>query len=82
MASNTTRLSVEISKTEHKKLKILADMNDMTLREFVLSILDPILHPKKNPNQTTLDAIENTEKGIGIKTYENLDQMWENIGLN
>lgn len=80
--SNTTRLSVEIPSNEHKKLKILADANGLTLRDFILIILDPILHPKKKPNKTTRKAIEDTEKGIGLKTYKNIDQMWEALGLD
>ncbi len=82
MSANTTRLSVEISKNEHKKLKVLADVNGLTLKEFILAVLEPILYPKKKPNKATLKAIEDTEKGIGLKTYKNIDEMWETLGLN
>jgi hypothetical protein len=82
MSGNTTRLSVEIPSNLHKKLKILANANGLTLREFILAVLEPILHPKKKLNKTTKKAIEDTEKGIGLKTYKNIDQMWEDLGLN
>ncbi len=82
MSANTTRLSVEIPRNEHKKLKILADANGLTLKEFILAVLEPILYPKKKPNKATMKAIEDTEKGIGLKTYKNIDQMWEALGLD
>ena len=82
MTADTTRLSVEISRNEHKKLKILADANGLTLKEFILAVLEPILYPKKKPNKATMKAIEDTEKGIGLKTFKNIDQMWEALGLN
>ncbi len=82
MATNTTRLSVEIPKKDHRKLKILADANGLTLKEFVLSALEPILYPNKKPNKTTQKAIEDTESGIGLTTYENIEQMWDVLGLN
>ena len=82
MNPTRARLSVEISRKEHKKLKIFADANGLTLRELILISLDPILHPKKEPNKSTLKTIKDTEKGIGLKTYENVDQMWEALGLN
>ncbi len=82
MATETTRLSVEIPKKAHKKLKILAEINELTLKDLILFALDPILYPEKKPNKTTLKAIENTEKGIGLTSYESVEQMWDELGLN
>ncbi|NGX60452.1 MAG: hypothetical protein KR126chlam3_01626, partial [Chlamydiae bacterium] len=36
MSKETTRLSVEIPIKDHRKLKILAEANGLTLRELVL----------------------------------------------
>ena len=82
MSGHTTRLSVEIPSNAHKKLKILADAMGITLKEFILGVLEPILYPKKKPNKVTMKAIKDTEKGIGLKTYKNIDEMWEALGLN
>lgn len=82
MATNTTRLSVEIPIKEHRKLKILAEANGLTLRELVLTVLEPVLYPKKKPNATTLRAMEETEKGIGLKMYEDVDHLWDALGLD
>lgn len=82
MTTKTTRLSVDMNSKDHRKLKILANANGMTLREFVLTLLDPLLHPNKKPNKATLKAMENAEKGVGLKTYESIEDMWEELGLN
>ena len=82
MSTNMTRLSVDIPVKAHRKLKIIAEANGLTLRELVLSVLEPVLHPKKKPNAKTRKAIKDTEKGIGLKTYEEVDQLWDALGLN
>lgn len=82
MSTETTRLSVEIPMKDHRKLKILAEANGLTLRELVLIVLEPVLYPKKTPNAVTQKAIKDTKKGIGLKTYEDVDHLWEVLGLD
>jgi len=66
----TTRMSIDISSQDYRRLKILADAEEMTLREFVLDVLNPILHPKKTPNQETIRAIGDAKKRKTIKTKD------------
>ena len=82
MRPNTTRLSVEIPKKDHKKLKILAEANELTLKDLVLVALEPILYPKKTPNATTRKAIEDAEKGTGLVFCEDIEDFWEKVGLD
>ena len=82
MTTKTTRRSVDMNSKDHIKLKILANANGMTLREFILTLLGPLLHPNKKPNKATLKAMENVEKGIGLKTFESIEDLWEELGLN
>lgn len=58
MTTNTVRISIDIKKQDHKRLKILADLHGMTIKEFVLNSLDPVLQPQKKHNQETLKAME------------------------
>ncbi len=70
MAVNTTRMSIDIAKKDHKRLKLLADQEDMTIRDFVLSILEPVLHPERKPNETTKQAMKAARKRRTIKATD------------
>ena len=71
-------MSIDINTKDHRRLKILANSKGLTIRELVLSVLDPILHPNKDPNKDTIAAIEDARKRktIKAKDFENLcDQL-------
>ena len=67
MSTKTIRLSVDMDVKDHKKLKILADAMGVTLREFILNLLDPVLHPKKIPNTETIKAMQDARSGKTVK---------------
>ncbi len=82
MATQTTRLSVDMNPNEHRKLKILAEANGMTLKEFILTLLEPVLYPNKKPNKETQKAIDNIEKGKNLRSFESVEHMWKELGLD
>lgn len=82
MATQTTRLSVDMDPKEHRKLKILAEANGMTLKEFILALLEPVLYPSKKPNRETQNAIDNVEKGKKLRSFESVEHMWKELGLD
>lgn len=82
MATHTTRLSIDMNPKDHRKLKILADANGVSLKDFILTVLDPYLHPQKKPNKVTQKAIDSIEKGNNLKTFESVEHMWKELGLD
>ncbi|NGX51677.1 MAG: hypothetical protein K1060chlam2_01550 [Chlamydiae bacterium] len=80
MTINTTRMSIDISSKDHRRLKILADAAEMTLREFVLAVLDPVLHPKKKPNQETIKAMDDARKRKTIKAID-FEDLCDKLGI-
>lgn len=82
MATQTTRLSVDMNPKEHRKLKILAEANGMTLKEFILTLLEPILYPSKKPNKETLKAMDNVVKRKNLKSFKSVEHMWTELGLD
>jgi antitoxin component of RelBE/YafQ-DinJ toxin-antitoxin module len=73
-------MSIDISSKDHRRLKILADAEEMTLREFVLAVLEPILHPKRAPNQKTIKAIEAARKRKTIKAKD-FEDLCNKLGI-
>ena len=81
MSTISVRLSVDMNPKDHKKLKIIADAYGFTLREFVLNLLDPILHPEKKPNKVTKNIMKDAEKGINLIKYKNIDDFLDKMGI-
>jgi len=44
--------------------------------------LQPILCPTKSPNAVTKRAVENAEKGIGLIPCDDIEDLWEKLGLD
>jgi hypothetical protein len=82
MATKTTRLSIDMNPKDHRKLKILADTNGLSLKDFMLIVLEPYLHPSRAPNKKTQKAIENVEKRTNIKSFKDVSHMWKELGLD
>ena len=80
MAINTTRMSIDITKKDHKRLKILADQVDMTIKDFVLSVLEPVLHPERKPNETTKQAMKAARKRQTIKAND-FEDLCDKLGI-
>lgn len=80
MTPPTTRLSIDMDRKDHRKLKILADANGVSLKDFI--VLDPYLHPQKDPHKATQKATENVEKGKNLKTFKSAEHMWKELGLD
>ena len=80
MVAKSIRMSIDIPSKDHRRLKILADAENMTLREFVLSALDPILHPQKKPNRKTVKAITDAKEGKTIKAND-FEDLCDKLGI-
>ena len=55
-------------------------MEGLSAKAFILDLIGAIYKNKK-PNKATLKAMEDAEKGIGLKSFKNLKEMWKSLGL-
>ena len=78
----TARLSMEIPVKLKKQLKTIAAINDTTITQLVLSCLGEYLFSKNIPNKETLKAFEETDKGKGLIACEDVDDLFNKLGLN
>ncbi len=82
MSAETSRLSIDIAKRDHKKLKMLANANGMSLKEFILLIIEPVLHPEKQPNHVTRKVMEESDNGENIIICKNAEDMFKKLGID
>ena len=83
MATNSTKLTIEMPKNEHKKLKALAAALGLTIKDLVLDCLrSNVLYSKNEPNTETLKVFHNTDSGKNLKSFKNADEFLKDLGLN
>ncbi|MBP7074329.1 MAG: hypothetical protein KBA81_02975 [Rhabdochlamydiaceae bacterium] len=80
--SKTTRMSIDVGLKDHKRIKMLAAAEGVSIREFVIECITEKIYPEKikHPNKTTRKAMENARKGKAIKAKD-FDEICRKIGL-
>ena len=79
MSTKPARLTIDLSKAEHKRLKMAASMMGTTMKDLVLTSVDEFLHRK--PNKVTLKAMKQSESRKGLKKFSSLDEFFEDLGI-
>lgn len=70
---DTTRMTIDFPKKEHRKLKALAALTGVSLRQLVLNFIHESL--EKTPNAETLAAMKDAEEGTNLTTYSSVSEM-------
>jgi hypothetical protein len=80
--SKTTRMSIDVALKDHKRIKMLAAAEGVSIREFVIECITERLYSekKKHPNKTTRKAMENARKGKTIKAKD-FDEICKQLGI-
>ena len=80
--AKTTRMSIDVGLKDHKRIKMLAAAEGISIREFVIECIAEKIYPEKvkQPNKTTRKAMENARKGKSIKAKD-FDEICKKIGI-
>jgi len=76
-----SRITVDIPKVDHKKLKAMAALTSRSMREIIVESIEEYLSSAKYPNKKTLKAIEEVEKGKGITEYKDTKDLFKKLGI-
>ena len=79
MTARVARLTIGLSKSEHKRLKTAASLMGTTMKDLVLISVDNFLHGK--PNKVTLKAMKQSENGKGLRKFRNMDELFQDLGI-
>lgn len=75
----TTRLTVDLSKVEHRRIKMAASMMGISMKEVVLISFAEFMQRK--PNKATAKALKQSEAGKGLKEFDSLADLFEDLGI-
>lgn len=76
----TTRMSIDVPLRDHKRIKVLASAEGLSIREFVVGCISEKIYPEKHPNKKTRKAMEDARKGKTTKV-KNFDDLCKQLGL-
>lgn len=80
------RLTIDCSPEQKMKIKMLAASREMNITAFMLELVEekytwcPLLLDH-TPNSKTIASIEASEKGVGIKSFQSMDALFEDLGI-
>lgn len=66
MIHRVSKLTIDLPATQHKRIKIAASMVGVTNRKF---------------NKATEKALKQTEQRNGLKQFNTLDELFEDLGI-
>ncbi len=83
MATNSTKLTIEMPKKEYQKLKAMADALGFTIKDLVLNCLrDNVLYSQNRPNNNTLKVLHDTDSGKNLKSFKSADEFLKDLEID
>jgi len=76
-----SRITIDIPKTDHKRLKTMAGILGTSMRELIIEAIEKHIYSKNIPNKKTLKAIHDIEKGKGLMGAKNADDLFKKLGI-
>ncbi len=78
---NQIRFTFELPVVDHKKLKALAALAGISLKELVLSCLKENLLSGNVPNEETIKVFKDTDKRKNLVRYKIVDELIDKLCL-
>ena len=76
-----SRITVDIPKKDHQKLKAMAAALGKSMREVVIESIELHIHSAKKPNKKTLKALADIEKKKGLVKAKNAADLFKKLGI-
>lgn len=76
-----TRLTFELPDVDHKKLKAIAALAGISLKDLILTCLKDNLLSDNVPNEETVRTFNETDQGKNLVRYKNGDDLIDKLGL-
>ena len=78
--TDLSRLTIDISKKTHTRLKAMAALQGQSMREYVSDLIKKALY-NKVPNEETRKAIANVEKGKDVVKAKDARDLFDKLDI-
>lgn len=75
----THKLTIDISASEHKRIKMAASVMGTTIKSMILMAFEELM--QKKFNKVTEKTLKRSEQGKGLKKFNSLDDLFEDLGI-
>lgn len=82
MSKDTTRVTVDFPNEEHKRLKAVAALMGLSIKDYIIFCVEEKIFSRNRPNNKTKKVFEQTDQGENLTACANVDDMIEKLGLN
>jgi predicted DNA-binding protein len=79
--SHHSRMTIDLPEEDHKRLKALAAVLGITMREIIVNLIHDHLYSTNSPNKETLEAIASVEKGKDLVESKDIDDMFRKLEM-
>lgn len=76
-----TRLTFDIASIDHKKLKAIAALSGVSIKDLVVNCIKENLLSDNIPNEETLQVFKDTDEGKNLIHCDSIDDLFEKLGL-
>ena len=76
-----SRITIDIPREDHKRLKALAAILGKSMREIVLESIGKCIYSTNSPNNKTLKAIRDAEKGKDLVEADDAEDLFNKLGI-
>lgn len=73
------KLTIDLSAAQHKRIKMAASMMGTTIKNVVLMAFEDLMQRKFN--KVTEKALKMSEQRKGLKKFDSLDELFEDLGI-
>jgi antitoxin component of RelBE/YafQ-DinJ toxin-antitoxin module len=76
-----TRVTVDFPYKDHRRLKAVTALMGISMQDYILDCVEEKLYSTNIPNVRTRKAIEDVEKGKGVKVAKDIEELKKQLGL-
>lgn len=76
-----TRFTFELPVVDHKKLKAIAALSGISLKDLILNCLKENLLSENVPNDETIKVFKETDEGKNLIRYKTTNDLIDKLGL-
>ena len=79
MTHRISKLTIDLPIMQHKRIKMAASMMGVTIKNLLLMSFENFMHRKLN--KVTEKALKLAEQKKGLKKFNTLDELFEDLGI-
>ncbi len=79
MSTKSSKITMSVPAAKHRQFKKTASNMGITMKDLFIIIYDQFMDRK--PNKETEKAIKQALEGKGMKTFENIEDLFKDLGI-